>query len=97
LTTPSTFFIIVLTMLLQKVFGAGNSDVVAIPKGLMKELGFKRGQSVSIEKFEENAVVIRKYKKFSKKKEDKVEGSAEFKGWWKEFLKENSEILDELA
>ena len=38
------------SMQIQTVFKAGNSNVVAIPKDLSKELGFKSGQKVVVEK-----------------------------------------------
>lgn len=79
-------------MQIQKVFKAGNSNVVAIPKDLAKELGFKEGQKVIVEKTSDEVLVIRKV---SKKKI--LSPDIEFKRWWKKFLKENAQILDELA
>lgn len=90
--------IIVLTMLAQKIFGAGNSDVVSLPKDLVKELGFKRGDKVIVSRLmEEDAIVIRKHKKTTKKSKEKTAVSAEFKKWLKDVLKEDKEILDELS
>jgi antitoxin component of MazEF toxin-antitoxin module len=78
----------------QTVFRAGNSGVVAIPSELQKETGIKTGTKVYVEKTDENDIII---KKTTKKSENAVSSSLEFKNWWKEFLKENSDILDELA
>ena len=79
---------------IQTVFKAGNSNVVAIPKDLSKELGFKSGQKVVVEKTDSEDLLVRKV---SKTKSVKLSPDLEFKRWWKEFLKENAEILDELA
>jgi antitoxin component of MazEF toxin-antitoxin module len=85
-------------MLLQKIFGAGNSDVVAIPKGLMKELGLVRGQKVIVDKADEaGAIIIRKSTKDRKTPRKGSVNSKEFKKWLDVFLRENAEILDELA
>lgn len=80
-------------MQVQTVFKAGNSNVVAIPKSLAEEVGIKVGQKVTIEKTDENELQIRKVVKATKKESKQVD----FKRWWKTFLKDNSEILDELA
>ncbi|MEK7112847.1 MAG: AbrB/MazE/SpoVT family DNA-binding domain-containing protein [Patescibacteria group bacterium] len=80
-------------MQIQTVFRAGNSDVVAVPKSLGKELGIKTGQKVIIDK-EGDKVTIQK---LSSRKPEQASGDREFKRWWKEFLKENAGILDELA
>ncbi|KKQ84421.1 MAG: hypothetical protein UT08_C0018G0027 [Candidatus Woesebacteria bacterium GW2011_GWB1_38_8] len=82
-------------MQIQTVFKAGNSNVVAIPKHLAKEINLKPGQKVVIEKAQnEEGLIIRKLEKSTTKK-PKVD--EEFKKWWKAFLKDNAEILDELA
>lgn len=79
-------------MQIQTVFKAGNSNVVAIPKELERDLGIETGQKVFVEKADEETFVVRK---ISKNK--KISADTEFKRWWREFLKENAEILDELA
>ena len=82
-------------MLVQKVFSAGNSDVVAIPKSIMKELGLMRGQEVIIDSLPaEDVIIIRK--KVAKKSKKNIAVSAEFKKWLKNVLEEDKEILDEL-
>lgn len=79
-------------MQVQTVFKAGNSEVVALPK----ELGFKKGDKVTVEKAsdDENLVTI---KKVSAKKTKNSASNAEFKRWLNNVLEEDGEILDELA
>lgn len=79
-------------MQLQTIFQAGNSDVVALPR----ELGFKRGDKVIVEKVsdDENLITI---KKVSAKKTKNSASGAEFKRWLDNVLVEDAEILDELA
>lgn len=80
----------------QTVFRAGNSNVVAIPKDLSRELKITPGQKVIVAKVpEEEAIVIKKVTKTKKTKESTI--SREFKSWLKKTLKEDEEILDELA
>ncbi len=79
-------------MKIQTIFKAGNSAVVALPK----ELGFKKGDKVIVEKVAdvENLVTI---KKVSAKKIKNSASDAEFKIWLNNVLEEDGEILDELA
>lgn len=79
----------------QTVFRAGNSNVVAIPKDLSKQLGIKPGQKVVVEPGTTGELVIRKVSKTGKGK--RLDPNKELKRWWDAFLKENAEILDELA
>ncbi len=81
----------------QQIFHAGNSSVVAIPKHLLKDLNFKSGQKVVVEKTSDgDALIIRKaVKPVVGSKKSSV--TAEFKKWLDIFMKENREILDELA
>lgn len=79
-------------MQIQTVFKAGNSHVVAIPKELNSKLNIKAGQKVVLEESGNGNILIRKVtagKVISLEKN--------FKKWWQVFLKENAEILDELA
>lgn len=79
----------------QTVFRAGNSNVVAIPKSISKDLGLKKGSKVVVEKAPDgDRFVVRKaaIAKSAKSVADK-----EFKKWLKDVLKEDAEILDELA
>lgn len=80
-------------MQIQTVFRAGNSEVVSIPKSVRKELGIKKGQKVIVD-IEGDKITIQK---FSKKGSEATTHDKNFKRWWKEFLKENAEILDKLA
>ncbi|OGG27048.1 hypothetical protein A2960_02790 [Candidatus Gottesmanbacteria bacterium RIFCSPLOWO2_01_FULL_39_12b] len=82
----------------QTIFQAGNSEVVAIPKYLAKELNLKKGQKVIVEKAPDGeAIVIKKVNKTRTKTKAKVSSSTEFKKWLSNVIKEDSEILDELA
>lgn len=86
---------IVLTMSTQTVFRAGNSNVVAIPKGISKNLGIKRGSKVVVEEAPEgDRFVVRRANSVTPKK---PAASKEFNKWLKDALKEDAGILDELA
>jgi len=83
-------------MYTQKIFQAGNSSVVAIPKELLKKLDLKPGQSIVIKAdpdaarlIIETSVPIQTVKKTA--------SETEFKNWLDQTLDEDSEILDELA
>lgn len=79
----------------QTVFKAGNSNVVTIPKHLLEELSIKSGEKVSVQKSQsEDGILIKKANKSDQKN---ISPEKNFKIWWREFLKENSEVLDELA
>lgn len=80
----------------QTVFRAGNSNVVAIPKSMGDKYGIKMGAKVTIEELPEaGGVLIRKTSKPAKKISSGV--TPEFRKWLKEALKEDAEILDDLA
>jgi len=79
-------------MQVQTIFQAGNSDVVALPK----ELGFKRGEKVIVEKTSDSEDVVTIKKVFAKKTKNSA-SDAEFKRWLNNVLEEDAEILDELA
>lgn len=81
----------------QTIFQAGNSSVVALPKDLMKELGFKKGQKVLLNKSSdgESIIISKAVKAIGKPKRSAV--SEEFNKWLNRTLKEDAEILDELA
>lgn len=81
-------------MQIQTVFRAGNSDVVSLPIDVKKEAGIRPGTKVIVESLGRGEVRIRKAFRQKKKR---VSLNAEFKRWWGTFLKDNSEILDELA
>lgn len=84
-------------MQIQRVFQAGNSQVVAIPKALAKELGFRVGHKVVMDKTSdgEGLVITRAEALPEKKKSSRV--SAEFDKWLKTVIEEDKEIIDELA
>lgn len=76
----------------QTVFKAGNSNVVAIPQSMAKELGLSKGSKVVVDTTPDGeALVVRKATK------SKQAAQKEFKQWLKVFMKENGAILDELA
>ncbi len=79
-------------MQLQTIFQAGNSDVVALPR----ELGFKKGDKVILEKVSDNENLVT-IKKVSAKKTKNSTSDVEFKKWLDNVLVEDAEILDELA
>ena len=79
----------------QTVFKAGNSNVVAVPKYLLRELKIKSGQEVIVAKLPDaEAIVIKKAVGQTKTKKA---ARKEFDKWLNIFMKENGEILDELA
>lgn len=83
-------------MQIQTVFRAGNSDVVTIPKFIGDDFGIKTGQKVVVDKAPNGeGILIRKVGKTLKTGGAKVD--LEFKKWLGDALKEDKEILDELA
>ena len=82
-------------MQIQKIFRAGNSDVVAIPKGLLREKNLKTGQEIIVEAAPFGDVIVIR-KKQSKKSKSDAAVSKEFKKWLRNVLEEDKEILDEL-
>jgi antitoxin component of MazEF toxin-antitoxin module len=77
-----------------KIFRAGNSDAVVIPRPLLREIGVRVGEEVVVEKVPDGkAVIVTPVK--DKTRKTPVKG--EFDRWFKMFLKENSGILDDLA
>ena len=82
-------------MQIQTVFKAGNSNVVAIPKDIKEELKLEKGSKVVVERLPgEEAFIV---KKADTKKAKTSETEREFNKWLKKVLKEDAEILDELA
>ena len=79
----------------QKIFRAGNSEVIAIPEYIKKDLKLKKGSSVVVERIPgEDAFMV---KKASKSKLNKSGVGNEFKKWLNNVLTEDEQILDELA
>ncbi len=85
----------------QVVFQAGNSSVVAIPKHLMKDLKFKKGQKVTVDKSPDGeTIMIKKADKKNVKAEstkNKTSLTPEFKKWLDNFMIEYKPILKKLA
>lgn len=81
----------------QQIFQAGNSSVIAIPKHLLRDLNLKAGQKVVVDKTDDGeALIVRKAIRPLKRAKKSVVDK-EFKKWLDTFMKENGEILDELA
>lgn len=85
----------------QKVFQAGNSSVVAIPKNLLQDLKLRKGQKVTVERTPDgDAIVIKKAVTKSVKTEGigaKTSLTPEFKQWLDKFVIEYKDVLDDLA
>ena len=77
----------------QTIFKVGNSNVVAIPSGIMKQLQLVKGQEVIVEHIPETDSIVITPKKSNHKKATK----AELQKWLDGFLTEDAALLDELA
>lgn len=78
----------------QVIFQAGNSLAVVIPKHLMKDLKFQKGQKVTVDKSPDGeTLVISK----SQKTEKMTSLTPEFKKWLDNFMIEYKPILKKLA
>ena len=82
-------------MYTQKIFQAGNSLVVTVPKEIVRQLNLKPGNRVVVGPLEGNRFHIEK--PTSAKPAKKSASEKEFKSWLAQTLEEDSEILDELA
>ncbi|KKU56619.1 hypothetical protein A3H89_03085 [Candidatus Amesbacteria bacterium RIFCSPLOWO2_02_FULL_48_11] len=80
-------------MNIQTVFQAGNSKVVSIPPKLLSDLKIHTGDKVTVEKTSDDTIIIKK----AAPKTKAVKSQADFEKWFKTFIDENGEILDELA
>jgi antitoxin component of MazEF toxin-antitoxin module len=78
----------------QTIFRAGNSNVIAIPSYILDDSNFKAGHKITLDKVDENTMVI---KTITPSKQKKITADTAFKKWLDVFMKENGEILDELA
>ncbi len=97
LTTRLLCYNIVSTMATQIIFQAGNSNVVAIPKELMKDFKLKKGEKVVVEKSANGeAIEIKKVLKNSTSAKSPSVKS-EFNKWLRQAMKEDAEVLDDLA
>lgn len=81
-------------MNIQKVFQAGNSKVVSIPASILSDLKIKTGDKVIVEQADEDTITI---KKASPQTKSTKKSKSDFEKWFKTFIDENGEILDELA
>jgi len=81
----------VITMQVQTVFRAGNSNVVTIPSDLMQELNISVGEKVTVGKTPVGEGLLIKKTNMKNKHKD------EMNQWFKIFIKENKEMLDDLA
>ena len=71
----------------------GNSNAVILPSSIMKETKWRRGQKMAIDYVPEaHGILIRPVKKTVSSQSE-----IESQKWFDEFIKENGEILDELA
>jgi len=81
--------------MMQSIFQVGNSSVVSIPARLLEEIGMKKGQKVTVERIPDtDALVVRPV---AKKQASSLSETKEFQQWLDSFLKEDSQLLDELA
>ncbi|MFV1917646.1 MAG: AbrB/MazE/SpoVT family DNA-binding domain-containing protein [Patescibacteria group bacterium] len=83
--------------MLQKVIRVGNSLGVTLPKEYVRSRKIKAGQKVNVNAIPgEEALIIRKAS-YAKIPAKKSAARREFNKWLKAVLKEDAEILDELA
>lgn len=78
----------------QTIFRAGNSNVIAIPSYIFDDSNFRAGHKITVDKVDEDTMVI---KTIASSKPKKITADAAFKKWLDVFMKENGDILDELA
>lgn len=84
-------------MPIQTIFKAGNSNVVAMPINMMREMQINPGDKVDVTRNDrDNSIVIKKIAS-SNAKQSQKSANAEFKAWLETFMDENGETLDELA
>ena len=84
-------------MYTQKVFKAGNSYAVAIPRQFIDQYNIQMGQTVDIA-FQGCSVIFTP--KMNEKKTIKItktKADSEFRQWLKNVLVEDKELLNELA
>ena len=81
--------------MIQSIFQVGNSNVVSIPSRLLQEIGMKRGQKVTVDRVPDtDAIIVRPV---AKKQSIASSETKEFQQWLNSFLKEDAQLLDELA
>ncbi|MBI3577335.1 hypothetical protein HY086_04825 [Candidatus Gottesmanbacteria bacterium] len=78
----------------QTITQLGNSDAVVLPSPVMREAKWRRGEKITVNYIHEaDGVFIRRVKKESPYKRSEKE----FQSWLDNFLKEDADVLDELA
>lgn len=77
----------------RTIIQIGNSEGLTLPKEIREEAGFRKGVKVDVSLSNDGGIVINKVEN----KVAKIPSDKEFKKWWDTFIKENAEILDELA
>lgn len=79
--------------MIQKIIKVGNSFAITLPRGFIKEAGFKSGDEVEVETDKELKLML------VKPKGSNIQTSItpEFKSWLDNFIKENKKALTELA
>lgn len=84
-------------MAIQKVFQAGNSQVVAIPKDLVRELGFRVGHKVVMTKTPDGQGLVVMRVEEGPSKKTKAKSNKEFDQWLAMILEEDKDLIQELA
>ncbi len=83
------------SMYIQKAYKNGNSVVVTIPREYLRDVGIRDGSELIVDKDELGVItVVKKTQKVPAKKSNLT---PEFKQWLDQALKEDAQILDELA
>lgn len=80
--------------MLQTITQIGNSAGIILSKPLLEEAQIKIGTKVNVSYKTDMGGLFIELPQFKKKKSSK---SSEFNAWLHQFMKENGEILDELA
>ena len=79
----------------QFLIQIGNSLGIIIPSSLRKSMKLRKGSSIEVSNTSSDEVAL--LRKATKKVGKKETVDKEFQDWLDVFLKENGEILDELA
>lgn len=84
-------------MQIQKVFQAGNSQVVAIPKNLAQELDLRVGHKVVMGKTADGTGLVIKRAEEKKSRVSPKAAKREFDQWVDMMVEEDKELIQELA
>lgn len=82
-------------MALQKIFTAGNSQVVAIPPELLDMIDLKKGEFVHIVAHADTSSIT--ITKAESKNTKKPKSSLDFKKWLTNVLEEDAHVLENLS